>query len=185
MQLDPVSPEQAGSLADCVQIRRRTLLALVLAAPSLAWATRALAVEASTPAPDESFLALSRFATGRGSLDPTMGAAVLAALRDSDPTLASLLDELAAAASSGSYPDVEALEAAVRDTPRHAALLALVSAWYTGTATVDGTPRVLFVTDALMYQPTADGSHIPGSCAGATNSWAEKSLPPLDPMPAL
>jgi hypothetical protein len=184
MRSDPVSPEPAASLTDTVQIQRRTLLALVLAAPSLAWATHALAAEASTPAADDKFLALSRFATGRSSLDPALGTAVLAALRDSDPALGSGLDELAAAASSGSHADVEALEVAVRDTPRHAALLALVSAWYTGTVTVDGKPRVLFVTDALMYQPTADGSHIPGSCAGATNSWAERTLPPLDPMPA-
>ena len=54
-----------------------------------------------------------------------------------------------------------------------------------GTVNVNDKPRVLFVTDALMYQPTADGSQIPGSCAGATNSWAERALPPLDPMPTV
>src|SRR4029453_14471256 len=64
MRSDPVFPEPAEPLTDCVQIQRRTLLALVLAAPSLAWATHALAGEASIPAADDRFLALSRFATG-------------------------------------------------------------------------------------------------------------------------
>jgi len=185
MRPNQSSAEPAERNTDGVDIRRRTLLALVLAAPTLAWATRALAAEAGAPAADEKFLALSRFATGRSSLDPTMGGAVLAALRESDATQASALDQLTVAASSGKYAEVEALEAAVRDTPQHTALLALVSAWYTGTVSVDGKPRVLFVTDALMYQPTADGSHIPGSCAGATDSWAERPLPALDPLPPL
>ena len=185
MASDHVSPERSESITEGVQILRRQLLALLLAGPSLAWAARALAVQPSAPAAGDKFLSLSQFATGRSSLDAASGAAVLAALRDSDPALGAVLDELAGAAVSGKYSDVEALEEAVRDTPMHAALLALVSAWYTGTVTVAGKPRVLFVADALMYQPTADGSHIPGSCEGATNSWAEKPLLPLDPMPSL
>jgi len=185
MPSDPISPQRTESHADNVQFERRTLLALLLAAPTLAWATDAFSAEAGTPTADTGFMTLSQFATGRASLDPAMGAAVLAALRDSDPKLATSLDELARAAASGKYPDVEALEVALRDTPAHAALLALVSAWYTGTVIVNGQPRVLFVTDALMYQPIADGSHIPGACAGATNSWAERPLPPLEPLPSV
>ena len=177
--------KQSESPGEGVQMQRRTLLKLLLAAPSLAWAASALAGDSGPPAADRGFMALSQFATGRASLDPALGASVLSALHDSDPTMAAALDELAATAASGKYSDVEALEAALRDKPAHAALLALVSAWYTGTVTVNGEPRVLFVTDALMYQPTADGSHIPGSCAGATSSWAERPLPPLDPMPSL
>lgn len=167
------------SIDEGVQIQRRKLLALLLAGPPLAWGLHALAGEPSALAKSDPFLRLSQFATGHASLDPASGAAVLAALRDSDAALGAVLDELAAAAASGKYSDVEALEAAVRGTPTHAALLALVSAWYTGTVIINGKPRVLLVTDALMYQPIADGSHIPGSCAGATNSWAERPLPAL------
>ena len=57
-------------------------------------------------------MALSQFATGRASLDPALGTSVFSALSDSDPTMAAALDELAAAAASGKYSDVEALEAA-------------------------------------------------------------------------
>lgn len=185
MPSDHVTPKETDPLTGSVYVQRRTLLALLLAVPPLVWSTRILADEASAPAADSKFLGLSQFATGRVKLDPALGAAVLGALRDSDPAMATALDELAAAAASGKYSDVEALEAAVRDTPRHTALLALVSAWYTGSVSVNGQPRVLFVTDALMYQPIADGSHVPGTCAGATNSWSERSLPPLDPMPSL
>jgi hypothetical protein len=36
---------------------------------------------------------------------------------------------------------------------------------------------------ALMYEPSADGSHNPGICAGATNSWDSLPRPPLDVLP--
>jgi len=34
-----------------------------------------------------------------------------------------------------------------------------------------------------MYQPIADGSHIPGKCAGATNDWAQLPYPALADLP--
>ena len=130
-------------------------------------------------------MALSLFATGRSKLDPEIGTSLFAALRDSDASFAGAADSLAADAASGKYPDVESLESAIRGTPKHAALLALVSAWYTGTVSVKGKPRVITLGGALMYQPIADGSHIPGNCEGATNSWAQLPYPALADMPAL
>src|SRR4029450_6953466 len=94
---------------------------------------------ASSPASGiagQKFMALSLFATGRSKLDPEIGTKLYAALHDSDASFAGLADSLAPDAASGRYADVESLELAIRGTPKHAALLALVAAWYTGTGSV-------------------------------------------------
>jgi len=163
---------------------RRKVLALVIASTFLP----PLAHAASNVAPGtagHTFMALSLFATGRSKLDPDIGMKLFAALRESDASFAGAADSLAADAASGKYPDVESLESAIRGTSKHAALLALVSAWYTGTVSVKGKPRVITLNGALMYQPIADGSHIPGNCEGATNAWAQLPYPELANMPAL
>jgi hypothetical protein len=166
------------------QIRRRRLLVLLLASPVLPASWRAAMAQGAAGAGSaavagDKFMTLSMFATGRSKLDPAIGTATLAALRESDAAFAAAVDDLAADAASGKYADVEGLEAAVRGTPKHAALLALVSAWYTGSVPVNGKERFITLQDALLYQPIADGSHIPGNCAGATNSWADQTAPSL------
>lgn len=163
---------------------RRKILALVIASacfPPLAHAAPSVA----TGTAGHKFMALSLFATGRSKLDPEIGVKLLAALRESDASFAGAADSLAADVTSGNYPDVESLESAIQGTPKHAVLLALVSAWYTGTVYVKGKPRVITLGGALMYQPIADGSHIPGNCAGATNAWAQLPYPALADMPRL
>ena len=171
------------------QIRRRRLLALLLASPFLPASLRAAMAQGASSASGaaavgDKFMTLSLFVTGRSKLDAETGAALLAALRESDPSFAAAVDDLAADAASGKYADVEALEAAVRGTPKHATLLALVSAWYTGSVSVNGKERFITLQDALLYQPIADGSHIPGNCAGATNSWADQKAPALADVPS-
>ena len=188
MRSDDSSMIRALPSDAAVQADRRKLLALLLATPCLAksflaWAAQAVSSETTAAGGSGKFMALSQFATGRSKLDPEVGAALLAALRESDASLSTALDDLAADASSGKYSDVEGLEAAVRGTPKHAALLALVSAWYTGSVSVNGKERFITLQEALLYQPIADGSHIPGNCAGAPNSWADLPLPALAAMP--
>lgn len=160
---------------------RRKVLALMIASAFLP----TIAHAASGGTAGGRLMALSLFATGRSKLDPEIGTKLFAALRESDASFAGAADSLAADVASGKYSDVESLEAAIRGTPRHAALLALVSAWYTGTVSVKGKPRVITMGDALMYQPSADGSHIPGICTGAPNSWAQLPYPALADMPKL
>jgi fructose 5-dehydrogenase small subunit len=164
------------------QIRRRRLLALLLASPLLPPSWRAAMAQAAA---GEKFMTLSIFATGRSKLDAEMGASLLAALRESGAEFAAAVDDLAGDAASGKYSDVEGLEAAVRGTPKHAALLALVSAWYTGSVSINGKERFITLQEALLYQPIADGSHIPGNCAGGTNAWAGQTAPALAAMPPL
>lgn len=184
MRSDPPLPRHWQTLDGGANPGRRKMLALVVAS---AWLP-SLAHAASSPASGmagQKFMALSLFATGRSKLDPEIGTKLYAALHDSDASFAGLADSLAADAASGRYADVESLELAIRGTPKHAALLALVAAWYTGTVSVKGNPRVITMGDALMYQPIADGSHIPGNCVGATNVWAQLPYPALADMPKL
>lgn len=184
MQYDQLLPTDQQTPDGNANPGRRKMLALVIASawlPSLANAASAVAMGPAA----QKFMTLSLFATGRSKLDPETGAKLFAALRDSDASFGGAADSLATDAASGRYPDVESLETAIRGTPKHAALLALVAAWYTGTVSVKGKPRVITTGDALMYQPIADGSHIPGTCEGATNSWTQLSYPALADMPKL
>src|SRR5262245_11221575 len=96
------------------QIRRRRLLALLLASPFLPASLRAAmaqgaAAAGGATAAGETFMKLSAFATGRSKLDTETGAALLAALRESDTGFAAAVDALAADAASGKYSDVEGL----------------------------------------------------------------------------
>jgi hypothetical protein len=184
MQSDRPVPIHQQTLDIAANPGRRKILAVLIASawvPSLAYA----ATTTTAATAGQRFMALSLFATGRSKLDPEIGTKLFAALRESNASFAGTADSLAADAASGRYPDVESLESTIRGTPKHAALLALVSAWYTGTVSVKGKPRVITLGGALMYQPIADGSHIPGNCEGATNSWAQLPYPALADMPAL
>jgi len=163
---------------------RRKILALVIASAFLPPLVNA-ASSIPTGTAGQKFMALSLFATGRSKLDPEIGTKLFAGLLESDASFVDAANSLAADAASQKYADVESLEAAIRGTPKHATLLALIAAWYTGTVSVQGKPRVITLGDALMYQPIADGSRIPGNCAGATNAWAQLPYPALADMPRL
>lgn len=184
MQSDQIVPTHQQTLDVASNPGRRRTLALVIASAFLPSLVNAASIIATGTA-SQKFMALSLFATGRSKLDPEIGTKLFAALRESDASFADAANSLAADAASQKYADVESLETAIRGTPKHATLLALIAAWYTGTVSVKGKPRVVTLGDALMYQPIADGSHIPGNCAGATNSWAQRPYPALADMPRL
>jgi hypothetical protein len=148
MQSDRPVPIHQQTLDVAANPGRRKILAALIASawvPSLAYA----ATTTTAATAGQKFMALSLFATGRSKLDPEIGTKLFAALCDSDASFAGAVDSLAADAASRKYPDVESLEWAIRGTPKHAALLALVSAWYTGTVSVKGKPRVITLADRL------------------------------------
>src|SRR5262245_28019578 len=181
MQFDTASTITFRQRTNGVRAKRRQLLALLISVPSLL--TLARAAELPATAAGDEFITLTKFATGRSKVDSDLATQLFAALRESDDTFAGAVTQLAADVSSGKYPDVESLELATRGTPKHAALLSLVSAWYTGTVSVKGRPQFITLNGALLYEPIADGSHIPGNCAGGTNSWANQPTPALSAMP--
>ena len=175
----PMHPQTLDVVADP---RRRKILVLAIASAFLPQLVNAASI-VTTGAANQNFMALSLFATGRSKLDPEIGSKLFAALLEDDASFADAASSLAADAGSQKYADVESMETAIRGTPKHPTLLALISAWYTGTVSVKGVPRMITLDDALMYQPIADGSHIPGKCAGATNDWAQLPYPALADLP--
>jgi hypothetical protein len=183
MHSDPNVPIDQQTLDIGVNPGRRKILVLMIASAFLPQLVNAASIVTTSTA-GQNFMALSLFATGRSKLDPEIGAKLFAALLESDASFADAANSLAADAASQKYADVEGLETAIRGTPKHATLLALIAAWYTGTVSVKGEPRMITLDDALMYQPIADGSHIPGKCAGATNAWAQLPYPALADMPS-
>jgi len=182
MHSDQIVPIHQQELDVGANPGRRKILALLIASAFLPTLVNAAASIA--PTASQNFMTVSLFATGRSKLDPEIGTKLFAALVESDASFADTTNSLAADAASQKYADVESLETAIRGTRQHATLLALIAAWYTGTVSVKGEPRVITLDDALMYQPIADG-HIPGKCAGGTNSWAQQPYPALADMPRL
>jgi hypothetical protein len=182
MPSDQIVPIHQQTLDVGVDPRRRKILVLALASAFLPQLVNAASI-VTTGTADQIFMSLSLFATGRPKLDPEIGAKLFAALSESDASFTDAANSLAMDAASQKYADVESMEAAIRGTPKHATLLALIAAWYTGTVSVKGEARMITLDDALMYQPIADGSHIPGKCAGATNAWAQQPYPALADLP--
>jgi hypothetical protein len=103
------------------------------------------------------FLALSARLTGRTNLDAAAAATYLGALNANAryrPVLADLVRDGKAA------------------TPAHVELeREIITAWYTGTYTIDGVPRVATYAGALMW--TVFGRPAPGICAGPTGFWSD------------
>lgn len=103
------------------------------------------------------FLALSSRLTGRTNLDGAAATTYLTAL-NADARYRPLLADL------------------VRDgkaaTPAHVELeREIITAWYTGTCTIDGAPRVATYAGALMW--AVYGRPAPGICAGPTGFWSK------------
>jgi hypothetical protein len=114
---------------------------------------------AGTSAPETSaadFLALSSRLTGRTNLEAAAAATYLGAFNADAkyrPLLADLVRDSKAA------------------TPAHVELEnEIITAWYTGTYTIDGVPRVATYAGALMW--TVFGRPSPGICAGPTGFWS-------------
>jgi hypothetical protein len=129
------------------------------------------------------FLEFSRLATGRARLDATLGATLFATLVKHDRAFTSKLALLDQFAQRRKITDVETLDAALQGNPLRADLKGIVAAWYTGAVGEGPQAEEVTYAGALMYEPSADGSHNPGICAGATNSWDSLPRPPLDVLP--
>jgi hypothetical protein len=129
------------------------------------------------------FIEFSKLATGHQQLDPALGASLFAALVEQDRAFTSKLALLDQFARRRQITDVEALDAALRNNPLRDDLMGIIAAWYTGAVGTGPQAKAVTYGEALMYAPVADGSHNPGFCAGATNSWATLTRPPIDVLP--
>lgn len=151
--------------------RRQLLAGSALLLADLAFHTPALA---ETDAAEAAFLALSRKITGKDQLSPVTAGRILAALAADDPDLPAKLEKLTELSSSAASPT--ALKQAASTVGLDGTMMAIVSAWYTGTIDTKAGPVVVAYKDALMYQPVADGLTVPTYCNRGPLWWSD--LPP-------
>lgn len=173
-QYDQAGSTDGNAVSRYLKTTRRQLLAgsaLLLA--DLAFHTPALAETASSAA-DTAFLALSQKVTGKDQLSPVTAGRILAALAADDPALSTKLEKLAALSTSAASPT--ALKQAAAGVGLDGTVMAIVSAWYTGTIDTKAGPVVVAYKDALMYQPVADGLTVPTYCSRGPLWWSD--LPP-------
>jgi hypothetical protein len=166
--------------------RRRTLfgfIALSLGPWMPAWAQGVGQTAKPSAASAKRFIEFSKLATGHKQLDPALGATLFTALVERDRAFATKLALLNQFAQKRQITDVEALDAALQDNPLRDDLMDIIAAWYTGAVGAGPQAKAVTYGEALMYAPVADGSHNPGFCAGATNSWASLTRPPIDVLP--
>lgn len=173
-QYDQAGSTESNAVPRYLKATRRQLLAgsaLLLA--NLAFHTPALA-ETESSAAEAAFLTLSLRITGKDQLSPATAGRILAALAADDPALPVKLEKLSGLSTSAASP--AALKQAAATVGLDGVVMAIVSAWYTGTIDTKAGPVVVAYKDALMYQPVADGLTVPTYCNRGPLWWSD--LPP-------
>jgi hypothetical protein len=135
-------------------------------------------------APGYDFLALSRAVTGHDDLNAVTASRIQAAMASNDPDFAARASRLAALAGSNAEPT--ALLAAAEGAGLRDTMLAIVSAWYTGTVGTGSQAAVVSYADALMYWPVKDGLIVPTYCSNGPLWWTRPvpsagGTPPASP----
>jgi fructose 5-dehydrogenase small subunit len=138
------------------------------------------AVPAFAQALDYDFLALSRAVTGHDDLSAVTASRIHAAMARNDPGFLARASQLAGLA--GSHADPTALLAAAEGVGLRDTMLAIVSAWYTGTVGTGAQAAVVSYADALMYWPVRDGLIVPTYCSNGPLWWS-RPVPPADITP--
>lgn len=161
-------------------ITRRNLMmtgvasAIMLAAGSnLAWAQPRTPDSALDP-----FLDLSRTVTGYTDLS------LLTARRIHDALVADRaaeLDKLLSLAKGKS--DAKVIQSLAREASLGDMLIAVISAWYTGTVTGKTQTTVVAYREALMYRPVDDGLIVPTYCNKGPMWWRDILPPGVTRMP--
>ena len=150
---------------------RRALLA-GLAAAYLSWT--AAPADAQAASAQDAFLALSRFLTGRPSLDPGQAARlyeafVAAAPRFGDELRALLVwIEARGIEADRLQPALDGEGSALASLPRR-----IMTAWYTGVVGEGAGARCVTFETSLMHQAVGDRLNPPSYCYGPHASWSE------------
>ena len=93
----------------------------------------------------------------------------------SNPGFSARAGQLAALA--GSHADPAALLAAAEGAGLRDTMLAIVSAWYTGTVGTGSQAVVVSYDNALMYWPVRDGLTVPTYCSNGPLWWTRAAPP--------
>lgn len=153
--------------------RRTLLLGSAALVASAAWSASASAETAAAPG-SSTFHDVSRAATGKTELSVVTSERIFKALLGDDDQLPGKIDQLAKFAQTAASP--EALKAAADGAGLTATLMAIITAWYTGTVQTKAGPVVVAYQEALMYRPVADGLTVPTYCNKGPIWWT--GLPP-------
>lgn len=171
----------APALADTgLGVPRRLMLlgsvsALFLAACNRTTPSSAGALPLQAEAPSGEFLRLSKVLTGHADLDAITAQRLLQAFELAAPAVHAKIDALAALMHDGLSAS-DALATATTQELR-AAALAIVAAWYTGTAGQGTHAVTVSYREALMQLPTADALAPPTYALGGPAWWI---APPPD-----
>ena len=135
-----------------------------------------LPAASAAPPPDGAarFLAVSRSVTGKSDLSPVTAQRIHDALVADDETTSARIERLAQIATARSDP--QSLKAAAAAAGLDDVVMAITSAWYTGTVKTKTGPVTVAYRDALMYRPVADGLTVPTYCNRGPLWWT--GLPP-------
>ena len=151
--------------------RRAVLVGASVALFGVACAPRPDGLGAATPqaASDPEFLRLSQTLTGHADLDPVTAGRLSAAFAQVAPDQHAHFKQLEALTKPGMAPaDALAAATAVGLGPT---VLAIVAAWYTGTAGSGTRAITVAYRDALMQRPVADALDPPTYAMGGPGWW--------------
>lgn len=163
-----------------ISMSRRNLLSGTAAlAAALAFP---IDLRAQQPSPPKQpmFYSVSQSITGKSDLSATTSDRIFEALLEDHGDLSATTRALAGIAET--HPDAKSFRAVAEQEGHADILLAILTAWYTGTVDTMKGPVVVAYKDALMYRPVEDGLTVPTYCNKGPMWWT--GLPPeLTRMP--
>lgn len=168
--MNPFIHPVTGTAIGSFRPTRRSLLLSTAAMIVSAGVAPAFAQE-----PGYDFLALSRAVTGHDDLDAVTASRIQAAMAKGNPDFTARASQLAALA--GNHTDPAGLLAAAEGAGLRDTMLAIVSAWYTGTVGAGSQTAVVSYAHALMYWPVRDGLIVPTYCSNGPLWWTRPAPP--------
>jgi hypothetical protein len=153
--------------------QRRMLLTGIATAYLSSFVPPAIAQPGSDAGP-EVFLNVSKFLTGRSSLDVDQSARFCEALAANVPDFVADVRALLALVADRQI-DATHLQQVLdaENSPLASLPRRIVTAWYTGVVDEGGAARCITFETSLMYQVVADRLKPPSYCYGAYGSWME------------
>lgn len=169
----PPSPQFAPSRRQFL-IGTAVLATLSVAGFGALSVANAQAVSASAYADLSAFISLSKYLTGKTTLDVEIGRAILAGLHGDDANASATIAQLNDLVARTNIPAnslqsvLDASQPALAKLPKK-----VVTAWYLGVVGTGKNARTVAYEQALMYPPIADVIVMPSYARGVPGYWAK------------
>lgn len=121
----------------------------------------------------EQFMSLSQYLTQLESLDPQVGAAILADLGRERVWHDDLVQLVAAIAQAQSRGISDPGNFLLSHNSLKDLIQEILTAWFVGVRVIDKRPKLYTYFDALMFRAVDGVRNIPSICGGALNFWSE------------